>query len=199
MITTSLHRLLTTLLFIAATLFGTNAFAADKSQQIRFDETVHVGGDDLKLNGYGIRRKLIFNVYSAALYIKEKKTTVPDVLASSGARRVHLIMMRDVSNEDFGRGFITGIGQNNDRAEKAKWMNQFQRFGELFSSVPELKKGDVLHVDWIPAQGTVLSLNGKQLGEPYPDIAFYNALLKIWLGEKPVDDSLKKAMLGGKD
>jgi hypothetical protein len=27
--------------------------------------------------------------------------------------------------------------------------------------------------------------------------AFYRALLRIWLGEKPVQDDLKKALLGG--
>lgn len=31
-----------------------------------------------------------------------------------------------------------------------------------------------------------------------PDVGFYNAVLKIWLGEKPVDVSLKPALLGAK-
>jgi hypothetical protein len=31
--------------------------------------------------------------------------------------------------------------------------------------------------------------------EPDPDMAFYNALLRIWLGEKPADSSLRRAML----
>jgi hypothetical protein len=37
------------------------------------------------------------------------------------------------------------------------------------------------------------------MGEPYPDIGFNNALLRIWLGEKPVDSGLKKAMLAEPD
>ncbi len=166
---------------------------------VKFDESVQVGGTDLKLNGAGIRYKAIFKVYAAGLYLKEKKTTVPEVLASAGPRRVTIVMLRDLSNEEFGRGFMSGIQQNTDKAEKSKMTSQFIRFGELFASVPELKKGDVMTNDWIPGVGTVVSLNGKKMGDPYPDLAFYNALLRIWLGESPVDRSLKKAMLAEED
>ncbi|MDP1979016.1 chalcone isomerase family protein [Undibacterium sp.] len=166
---------------------------------VKFDESVQVGGTELSLNGAGIRYKAIFKVYAAGLYLKEKKTTVPEVLASPGPRRVTIVMLRDLSNEEFGRGFMTGIQQNTDKAEKSKMTMQFIRFGELFASVPELKKGDVMTNDWIPGVGTVVALNGKKMGDPYPDIAFYNALLRIWLGESPVDRSLKKAMLAEED
>jgi len=162
---------------------------------VKLDETITLDNTQLKLNGAGIRYKAIFKVYVAGLYLQEKKSTVPDVLAAHGPRRVTIVMLRDLSNEDFGRGFMQGIQQNTEKAEKAKLTSQFLRFGELFASVPELKKGDVMTNDWIPGVGTVVSLNGKKMGEPYPDIAFYNALLRIWLGEKPVDAGLKKAML----
>jgi hypothetical protein len=69
-------------------------------------------------------------------------------------------------------------------------------FGHLFGSIPELKKGDTLNTDWIPGFGTVVYLNGKKITEPIPDVLFYNALLKIWLGANPVDSKLKSAMLG---
>ncbi|MBR7781109.1 chalcone isomerase family protein [Undibacterium luofuense] len=166
---------------------------------VKLDDAVQVAGNELKLNGAGIRYKAIFKVYVAALYLKEKKNTVPDVLAAQGPRRVAITMLRDLSNEDFGRGFMQGIQQNTDKSEKLKMTSQFMRFGELFASVPELKKGDTMIVDWIPNQGTIVMLNGKKMGEPYPDLAFYNAILRIWLGESPVDKGLKKAMLAEQD
>lgn len=166
---------------------------------VKLEDSIQLANTELKLNGAGIRYKAIFKVYVAGLYLKEKKTTVPDVLAVPGPRRVTIVMLRDLSNEDFGRGFMQGIQQNTDKAEKAKLTSQFLRFGELFASVPELKKGDVMTNDWIPGVGTVLTLNGKKLGEPYPDLAFYNALLRIWLGDSPVDKGLKKAMLAEPD
>ncbi|HYD82276.1 MAG TPA: chalcone isomerase family protein [Paucimonas sp.] len=175
------------------------AFAAvDVGGGVKFDDTARVANHELKLNGAGIRHKVIFKVYAAGLYLQDKKTTVPDVLALQGPKRVSIVMMRDLSSEEFGRAFLTAINQNIDKAEKAKLVNQLLKFGELFASVPELKKGDVLTTDWVPNTGTIMQINGKKMGEPFPDVAFYNALLKIWLGDKPVDATLKRALLGEK-
>ncbi|RJG05188.1 lipoprotein transmembrane [Noviherbaspirillum cavernae] len=184
----------------AATVFGNLAVPASAAEVagIKLDDTVRVANQDLKLNGAGIRHKLVFKVYVAGLYLPERKTTVPDVLAVSGARRVTIVMMREVGNEEFGRGFMSGIQQNIDRAEKAKFVSQLMKFGEVFAAIPELKKGDVLTVDWIPGTGTLIHLNGRKVTDALPDLAFYNAILRIWLGEKPIDSQLKSFMLGDK-
>src|SRR5450830_328675 len=144
---------------------------------IKFDETAQVANTELKLNGAGIRYKAIFKVYVAGLYLKEKKTAVKDILSSEGTRRVTIVMLRDLSSEDFSRGFMQGIQKNTEKAEKVKLTSQFLRLGELFASIPELKKGDVMTNDWVPGVGTVFTLNGKKLGEPYPDVLFYSAAL----------------------
>jgi hypothetical protein len=61
-----------------------------------------------------------------------------------------------------------------------------------------VKKGDIVTLDWIPDTGTVTSLNGKKIGETLPDVAFYNAVLRIWLGDSPAQDNLKNELLGSK-
>jgi hypothetical protein len=162
----------------------------------KFEDTAKVAGKDLKLNGAGMRTKFVVKVYAAGLYLPEKKNTTADVLKQEGPRRVTLQMARDISSEDFGKAFMDGLNENVDRAEKQKIVAQIGKMGELFASVDALKKGDVLHMDWIPGSGTQAELNGKKLGEPIPDINFYNAILRIWLGDKPVDKSLKPALLG---
>lgn len=172
------------------------AIASTDVGGVKLDDGVRVANQDLKLNGAGIRYKAIFKVYVAALYLPEKKSTVPDVLAVPGARRVTLVMLRDISNEELGRGFMSGIQLNSDRVEKSKIILQLQKFGEIFASIPELRKGDTLTVDWIPNTGTLIHLNGKKISDVLPDIAFYNAILRIWLGEKPVDVRLRPALLG---
>lgn len=165
---------------------------------VKIEDTMKVGGKELKLNGAGMRVKAIFSVYAAGMYLTEKKTTVPEVLALEGPKRMVLVMQRDVTSEDFGQSFMTGLNDNSDKAEKSKIINQTVKFGEMFASLPGLKKGDILFLDWIPGSGTVSSLNGKQMGETIPDVAFYNAVLRLWLGSKPVDSSLKPMLLGGK-
>jgi hypothetical protein len=194
----SLRRMSALCLAVFAFFTTFPAFAGAEVAGVKLDDTARVADQELRLNGAGVRYKAIFKIYVAGLYIPEKKITVKDVLASPGSRRIHIVMLRDLSSEEFGRAFLTGIHQNIGKTEKTRIVSQLLRFGEIFAAVPELKKGDVLTTDWVPGTGTVMQINGKRIAEPLPDIAFYNALLKIWLGDKPVDSKPKQAMLGEK-
>lgn len=172
------------------------ARAATEVAGVKFDDTVSVAGKELKLNGAGLRTKVIFKVYAAGLYLAEKKTTVPEVLAGSGPRRVSITMLREVSSDEFGKSFMEGLNSNTDKVERTRILPQTMKFGEVFAQIQTLKKGDQMLLDWLPGEGTQCYLNGKKLGELMPDVAFYNAVLRIWLGDKPVDSSLKPALLG---
>jgi len=180
---------------LAATI-SLPAQAAVDVNGYKFEDTAKVAGKDLKLNGAGMRTKLVFKVYAAGLYLPEKKNATAEILKLEGPRRVTLQMARDLTSEEFGKAFMDGLNENLDKAEKQKIVAQIGKMGELFASVDAIKKGDVLHLDWIPGTGTQTELNGKKLGDPIPDVNFYNAILRIWLGDKPVDKSLKPALLG---
>jgi hypothetical protein len=181
---------------VALALAG-SAHAADVSG-VKVDDTATVAGKSLVLNGAGMRKKFVINVYVAALYLAEKKSSPADVQALTSPKRVSLIMQREVSSDEFGQLFIESMNKNSTKEEKAKVINQTGKFGEMFASLDKVKKGDVIHLDWVPGQGTISTVNGKVTGEVMPDIAFYNAVLRIWLGEKPAQDDLKDAMLGKK-
>jgi hypothetical protein len=181
---------------VAGAVLASSLASAAEIAGVKFDDTAKVAGKDLKLNGLGMRTKFIVKVYAAGLYLQDKKTTTPEVLKADGPRRVTLVMMREISSDDFGKAFMDGLNANVDKAEKAAIVGQISKFGEMFATLDGLKKGDVLHVDWIPGSGTQCELNGKKIGEIVPDVAFYNAVLRIWIGDKPVDSSLKPALLG---
>ena len=164
---------------------------------IKFDDVSQVGDKELKLNGLGVRTKAFFKIYAIALYLPEKKTAVADILSLPGPRRIVITMLRDLSSEDFGQAFMNGLHNNLDTGERTKILSQTMAFGGMFSLIPSLKKGDVMTVDWVPTVGTVSYLNGKKLSDPVPELGFYNAILKIWIGDKPADNSLKPKLLGG--
>ena len=163
---------------------------------VKVADSATVAGKELKLNGAGMRIKFVVKVYAMGLYLTEKKTTPAEILALNGPKRVSLTMMREVNSDEFGQLFITAMNNNSDKAEKAKYFNQTVKFGEMFASLDKVKKGDVVTLDWIPGTGTVSSVNGKQQGEVLPDAGFYNAMLRIWLGDNPADNSLKPLLLG---
>ena len=174
--------------------FAQPAVAAEVSG-IKYADSLKVGGKDLQLNGLGVRNKMMFKVYATGLYLQDKKSTVEEVFAAEGPRRLRLVLMRDVSSESFGESFMSGINNNSEGKDKTRIVSQLGTFGEMFAGIPGLKKGDVLDLDYIPGTGTVCTLNGKQVGEPIPDLAVYNAIMRIWLGNKPADASLKPKLL----
>ena len=186
---------------IAAAILGLAVHAPVQAMDVagvQLEDTAKVGGKELVLSNAGVRIKVLFKVYALGIYLNEKKTTVADILGAPGPKRFKLVMMRDVSGEEFGSSFMGAINKNLDKDEKSKFVNQLLKFGEMFETIGALKKGDVILSDWVPGTGTVLLLNGKPIVEPLPDAQFYSALLKIWLGDKPVDTSLKPVLLGEK-
>lgn len=170
------------------------AFAAEVAG-VKFADTVTVAGHELKLNGAGVRTKLVFKVYALGFYLQDRKSTVADVLAAPGPRRIRIVSMRDLSSDDFGMAFMKGLNDNVAAEERTKLLPQTKAFGEMFAQFPGLKKGDELVVDWNPSVGSQSFLNGKKVGEPQPDLAFFNAIMRIWIGNKPVDSSLKPKLL----
>jgi len=165
---------------------------------VKLDDAATVGGKPLVLNGAGMRTVFFVKVYAAGLYLSEKKSASADVQALATPKRVSLHFQREVGSDEIGQKFIESLNKNSSAEETAKIQNQTIQFGQLFASIGKVKAGDVVTLDWIPGTGTVCTLNGKQLGEPLPDVAFYNAVLRIWLGDNPVQSDLKKGMLGEK-
>lgn len=174
---------------------GHTAYAAEVSG-VRLEDQIVVANQSLQLNGAGTRYKLVFKVYVTGLYLAAKKSSAAEVFAATGPKRLSIAMLRDVGNEEFARSFMAGIRQNTDKADKIRITPQLLKFGELFASIPELKKGDLLTTDWVPGVGTQIQLNGKKIADTFPDVTFFNAILKIWLGENPADGTLKRLMLG---
>ncbi|MFP5390006.1 MAG: chalcone isomerase family protein [Gammaproteobacteria bacterium] len=162
---------------------------------VHFDDTTKVAGKELKLNGVGVRKKFVVKVYAAGLYLPEKAHSAADVYKQDGPRRMSLVMLRDVSSDDFGLAYMKALNENVDDREKARFAPQLGAAGQMSWSTTGMKKGDVLNLDWIPGTGSVYTLNGKRIGE-FADLAYFNAMLRIWLGEHPVDADLKPRLLG---
>ena len=87
-----------------------------------------------------------------------------------------------------------GFEANNSAAEMTAIEPQLKSFKQMMTSARVVKENDVIVLDYTSA-GTAINLNGKTLGT-LSGAAFNQALLRVWLGTKPVDASLKKAMLG---
>jgi hypothetical protein len=188
---------LTKMLAALAATFAVLATSAQAAEVggVKFDDKVKVAGKDLAINGLGIRFKAVFKVYAMALYLPKKQTTADAVLATDGPRRVSISMLREVSGEDFGESFMAGITKNTSKDDRKKFVKQIARMGEVFAN-RSMKAGDTITIDWIPGTGMVAAVNGTSIGDPFPELEFYNAVLNIWLGDSPADVALKPLLLG---
>lgn len=185
--------------FFAFCLFTTIAFGQNSTTVagVSYDNAVQVDGTTLVLNGAGVRPRAMFKVYAAGLYVTTGKTTAAGVLSLAGAKRIKIVMLRDVSSNDMGNNFTTAINNNTTKTERTNLAPSIARFGSLFNTVSVLKKGDVITLDWIPGTGLRCTLNDAAVGDAIGDNAFFQAVLRIWLGNNPVDPALKTALLRG--
>ena len=163
---------------------------------VKLDDALVVNGAKLQLNGAGVRYKAIFKVYTAGLYLAGKADTPDAVLAAPGAKRVTITMLRDIDANELGKLFTRGVEDNTPRSDMVQLIPGLLRMGQMFADQKTLKTGDTFMVDWTPGVGTLVTVKGVPQGDPIKEQAFFNALLRIWLGPSPADWKLKDALLG---
>jgi Chalcone isomerase-like len=164
---------------------------------IKLEASNQVGATALQLNGAGLRTKLFIKVYVAGLYVPQKTANAAQLLAQKGPRRVTITMLRDVDAESFAKALNDGLRDNHTEAQFAALKPQIDALNANLKAVGEAKKGDVIHFEFLPDTGTQVTVNGKLKGSVIPGDDFFTSVLRIWLGEKPVDASLKKGLMGG--
>lgn len=166
-----------------------------------FPDTLPLGGASLALNGAGKRQVAIYPLYLAALYLPQKATTPEAIYAQPGPKRLEMRivipLVKDVSTQEFVKAITKGVNRNSTEAEKAAVAERVKQFNTAIGEVGRVKKGDLLHIDYLPAQGgTILTVNGKVWGQPIEGQDFYTAFLKVFLGDNNSDARLRARLLG---
>jgi long-chain acyl-CoA synthetase len=180
--------------FVAALLAVPGLQAAEVAG-VKIDDRVAVAGSDLVLNGAGLRTKVFVKVYVGALYAGQKTNNAAALLDSSAPRRMSMRLMRDVDSDALYGALADGLKANNSEAELAALKAQVDQFAAIMKKIGNAKTGDTVAIDFT-ADGVGVSFNGESRGR-VAGAPFGKALLKVWLGESPVDASLKKSLLGG--
>lgn len=182
---------------LAALLAVSFAAVADVTVSgVKYEETAQIAGSRLQLNGAGTRYKGPFKVYTAGLYLGKKSATTEEALALPGAKRMQVVMLRDIDAGELGKLFVRGVEDNMDRASMSRLIPGLMRMSQIFTDHKKLQQGENFTIDWVPGTGTIVSVRGVQQGEPFREPEFFNALLRIWLGPAPADWRLKDSLLG---
>lgn len=158
---------------------------------ISLPETISFNNHQLQLNGAGVRDKFFIDLYVGSLYLTNKTDQLKQVLTQPAVLIRLNVISGLITAERMTSAITEGfeLATNDNTQDIATEIDQFMH---LFKD--KIEKGDQFSFMIYPSR-VICYKNDKQLSQ-IDSAPFAKALLKIWLGEKPAQQSLKQAMLG---
>jgi hypothetical protein len=156
---------------------------------------VAVGDKTVKVNltGVALRKRFGAGVYTIGSYVQEGAAVkcAEDVVKADGVRLLHLVMERTVDSEDFVAAFRIAVGRIDPDDKIAP------EFKQLTDAVGDnaAAKGDHVYLIAMPGVGVRIRLADK-VDVTIKNPAFARALWEVYLGENPIDETLKKDLVG---
>ncbi|MGD9944041.1 MAG: chalcone isomerase family protein [Burkholderiaceae bacterium] len=175
-------------------VFAPSAPAAEV-EGVAVEDRVEVGGVPLLLNGAGMRAIYIVKAYVAALYVQRRSADAQTLLAQPGPWRLSLTMLADLSGEWLAQRVQDGVRESSDADTWKRLRPRVAQLVETIEAVGRTRRGERVDVDCVDGAVTV-SIDGQRVGPPIPSEELFRALLRMFVGERPVDAELKRSLLG---
>lgn len=183
-----------TLLAAAFVAFAGGVSAAELAG-VTLPDTASVGGQELVLNGMGLREKFWVDVYVGALYLPEAADTAETAINMEGPGRVVMHFVHDAPADKIVEGWNEGFANNNEKAVIDTLGERIATFNGFFTD--DIVEGQAVVLDYVPGEGTTVSIDGETKGT-IPGADFNRALRAVWLGPKPPSKDFREGLLGEK-
>lgn len=167
--------------------------AAGELAGVTLPDTATAGGEDLALNGMGLRKKFFIKVYVGGLYLAEKSSSAERVLSADSPRIMVMHFLYGVSKDQMCDAWNEGLEANTSNPSA----DLKRDFATLCDWMGELDEGDELRLVYVPGTGTTVHVAGEDKGtiEGKP---FADAVLRTWIGPEPgPGEGFKEGVLGG--
>ncbi|MEY4764388.1 MAG: hypothetical protein RI907_1061 [Pseudomonadota bacterium] len=174
----------------------TEAAAASLEGQT-FDNRATLDGKPLALNGLGLRGVAWIKAFVAGIYVTSPSKDGAQLVAQAGPKRIRLKIMLGASAHELTKSLVGRIEDHESTDFQKRVMPRMNLLGGAIDSMGDLKAGDTVDLDWLPGKGTQLVRNGRAVGEPVPGDDLYGAVMRIFVGDHPVDKRMKKGLLAG--
>ena len=159
---------------------------------VTLEDKVTVNGQNLVLNGLGLRKKFFIKVYVGGLYLSAKSSNPAAILAADSPRRMVMAFLYSVSKDQMCEAWEEGLEANTPKAPA----EVKAAFKTLCSWMEPIPKGNRLVLTYVPGTGTTVEVNGKLKGT-LPGKATADAIVSTWIGPKPaMGNDFKNAVLG---
>ncbi|MGB9730554.1 MULTISPECIES: chalcone isomerase family protein [Calditerrivibrio] len=171
------------LMVLILTLCATNLFASKLPDSLSFGESKFI------LNGSGIKKKFMFSIYEVGLFLPQKSNELKEIYsADKKALRLYFIY-KNLEPKKIKEAFEDGIALNH---KELKDSNESKKFLSIFTF--DIKENDTIDF-YFDNSNLLVFYNGKQLAT-FNNSVLSKAILDIYLGENPIDKSLKNKLLG---
>jgi chalcone isomerase-like protein len=190
------------MLFAGAALAGTPAprlgvISQDSIQTtsvagVALPRRIRVENQWLLLNGMALRKKAIFKVYVAGLYLPSPERSADRILANDAPRHLVMQFVRDVKANQMCDAWKEGLADNTRNPSPALK----EQFNTLCRLMEKVRDGDQLAFTYLPGIGTNIYVKGQSKGI-IPGKEFADALFKSWIGPRPgPGEDFKRRLLG---
>ncbi|WP_417939516.1 chalcone isomerase family protein [Flavobacterium sp. RS13.1] len=155
---------------------------------------IEVLNKTLQLNGAGGRSKMWMEVYVQALYLSQLTQDAQFIMESDTDMAIRIeITSSMVSANKLGKAMDTGFEKS--AADKLQALKpRIEQLKTLLSD--KITEKDVFILAYNPLDQTINVFKNESLKGKIPGFDFKKALFGIWLSDKPVDETLKKNLLG---
>lgn len=179
-------------LTVAAPLLVTEVGARD-FKGVPFAEDSVIQGRTCQLNGIGVRKKFLFDIYYAGLYLPQPSQDPAKVLALDGPKRVLMhVVYKEVAADKWVEGWKEGFALTAPQPN-ADLAARIDKFLACFDQ--PVQRGERVQITYAPDQGTEVMIKDK-VKATIPGRDFMTALWGIWFGGQPVSEALMNGMLG---
>ena len=177
-------------------LFLCSLASAVQLQGVRLPEQVRMpNGPELVLNGAGVREQAIFKVYVSALYLPSRSEDGEAIIMRDQPRRLALHFLRNVTVKQFTTSTNDALRDTLTSEERRPLAARIAQLNDFLETLPDVREGTEILIDYLPKSGTTLRIDGKEQFR-IAGADFNQALMRVWLGDRPKDPKLKRAMLG---
>jgi hypothetical protein len=145
----------------------------------------------IKLGEYRYVYRIFFKLYDAALYAPAD-TEPEDVLTARTSYRLQFRYLRELNKSIILESSAKMLKRNLSAQELAQIAKRVARLNAAYTTV---KGGDQSSLTYQPEVGTTLRINGKPVVTIEGD-DFARLYFQIWLGERPISESLRESLLG---
>lgn len=178
-------------ILLALSLASPPGAGARLIEGVYFTPRVTASGVPMVLNGVGLKKLWqVVKVSVAALYLGEGVS--PSTVLSNVPKRLEIEYFHAISAKDFAKLTKKLLKQNIDASTISRLQSRLDRLNALYRDV---QPGYRYALTYVPEKGTTLALNGVDLGTIEGE-DFAVAVFSMWLGQRPLSDSLKKELLG---